>query len=89
MELEITRPVKVQAKTLKVYLKVCDQFYATLYDQHGACLKEYEGYVPGFMPGKHYGVYVDLHIDIDSGQITNWEVPSASDMQEFITGGGY
>ena len=27
------------------------------------------------MPGKHYGDYVMLHIDIKSGNIVNWQPP--------------
>ena len=84
MELEINRPVMVQAKTLKVNLKVCDEFTARLVDQDGLPLKEYKGYVPHFMPGEHFGDYVILDIDIDTGKITNWRVPPAEEMQEFI-----
>jgi hypothetical protein len=86
MELKISKPVKVQAKTLKLNIKVRDEFSARLLDQDGVILKDYEGYVPSFMPGPHYGDYLILDIDIDSGHITNWEVPSVGDMQDFILG---
>lgn len=49
-------------------------------------MKDYEGYVPDFMPGKHYGDYVYLDIDIDTGKILNWEVPSAESLQKFVDG---
>lgn len=84
MEINITKPVKVNAKTLKLHMKVCDQFEANLVDQDGETLKEYEGYVPGFMPGPHYGDYLVLDIDIDTGVITNWQKPTAEEIQEFI-----
>jgi len=34
--------------------------------------------------GEHYGDYIILDIDIDSGQITNWVTPSAESIQEWI-----
>ena len=87
MKIGITKPVEVEAKTLKIYLKVCDNFTATLHDQDGVELKYYEGYVPSFMPGQHYGNYVDLVIDIDTGQILNWKPPTEEELQDFINGG--
>lgn len=86
MEINITKPVKVNAKTLKLHMKVRDQFEADLVDQDGETLKEYEGYVPEFMPGEHYGDYLILDIDIDTGVIKNWKAPSAEQVQEFISG---
>jgi hypothetical protein len=86
MEINMTKPVVVQAKTLKIHLKVRDEFSCTVEDQSGDTLKEYEGYVPGIMPGDHYGDYVILDIDIDSGQITNWKSLTAEEMEEFING---
>lgn len=88
MELEIKKSVKIQAKTLKIMAKCSDLFAATLHDQDGEILKEYDGYVPTFMPGQHYGDYVILNIDIDTGQILNWKVPTAQSIQEFIEGSG-
>jgi len=84
MEVEIKLTTKVQAKTLKMHLKVCDEFYAKLLDQDGIVLRNYEGYVPGFMPGQHHGDYVMLDIDIDTGEILNWKQPTAQQMAEFI-----
>lgn len=85
MEIEATETVKVNAKTLKLHLKVCDRFTATLESESGRTLKDHDdGYVPSFMPGEHYGDYVILDIDIDTGQITNWKVPSAVEIQEWI-----
>jgi len=85
MEINMTKKVPVQAKTLKVCVKVTDRFAATLVDQDGAAIHEFEDcYVPGFMPGNHYGDYLMLDIDIDSGQITNWKTPSAEQIQEAI-----
>jgi hypothetical protein len=85
MELEIKRPQTVNAKTLKIHLKVTDQFSAQLKsDKNETIHNQEEGYVPDFMPGEHYGDYVILDIDIDSGLITNWKKVTAQQIQEWI-----
>lgn len=86
MKINQFKKVQVDAKTLKVYLKVCDMFSANLESADGECLKEYEGYVPSFMPGTHYGDYVILDIDIDSGKILNWLPPTQEQLEAFIKG---
>jgi hypothetical protein len=85
MKIGITKPVEVEAKELRLYCKVCDRFAASLHDQNGESLHDQEdGYVPGFMPGEHFGDYLILNIDIDTGQITNWQQPTAEQLQIFI-----
>jgi len=85
MELEIKKPVKVQAKTISIYCKVCDNFTASIKDQDGETLFEQEdGYVWDIMPGDHYGDYLILDIDIDTGRINNWQKPDAADVMELI-----
>lgn len=86
MKINMTKPVEVEAKTLKIHIKVRDEFTASLVDQHGEELKDYEGYVPGFMPGDHYGDYLILDIDLDTGSITNWKKPDAEKIEKFISG---
>jgi hypothetical protein len=44
---------------------------------------EYNGYVPDFMPGDHFGDYVMLDIDIDTGKIVNWRKPSEAALAVF------
>jgi hypothetical protein len=83
-EINMTKPVKVQAKTLSIHMKVCDAFEARLLDQDGATLVDYEGYVPRFMPGEHYGDYLILEIEIDTGKIVNWKTPTARDLEQWI-----
>ena len=80
------KTVQVNAKKLSLCLKVSDRFTATLFDVDGAKLKDHDGYVPTFMPGDHYGDYVMLDIDIDTGVITNWKTPGADEIQSFIDG---
>jgi hypothetical protein len=33
----------------------------------------YDGYVPSFFPGEHFGDYVMLDIDPYTGKILNWK----------------
>lgn len=84
MEINALKTVKVDVKTIKVHIKVRDGFEGSLVDQDGAVIKDYEGYVPEFFPGPHYGDYLILDIDIDSGLITNWTAPTAAQLETFI-----
>ena len=84
MKIGIKKEVEVEAKELRIYTKVCDGFTASLHDQDGEEIKDYEGYVPDIMPGKHYGDYIILNIDLDTGKITNWVVPSKEDLELFM-----
>lgn len=84
-EITATKTVQVQAKTLKIHLKVSDQFTARLVDQDGETIFDQEdGYVPGFMPGEHYGDYVILDIDLDDGRITNWKKVKPEAIEEWV-----
>jgi hypothetical protein len=86
MKIGIKKEVEVEAKVLKIYMKVRDEFSANLMDQDDEVLKEYEGYVPEFMPGDHHGDYLILDIDIESGEILNWKKPSEDQIQKFVNG---
>lgn len=44
--------------------------------------REHDGYVPEWMPGNHYGDYIMLNIDVTTGKIVNWKVPTDSDLEE-------
>ena len=51
----------------------------------GKSFAEYDGYVPGWFPNPtqdHYGDYVELSIDIATGQILNWKRPSLGQLKE-------
>jgi hypothetical protein len=61
---------------LSITAKCSDLFSATLSDAAGQLGKDYSGYVPDWMPGEHYGDYVQLDIDPFTGQILNWKKPS-------------
>jgi hypothetical protein len=68
-------------------MKVSDRFEAAILDENGKKLGGQEdGYVPDFMPGEHYGDYVILNIDLDTGMVTNWTKPDAEQIEKFIAG---
>lgn len=78
--------VDVEPKTLRIYLKVTDCFAFELVDTAGKTIAEQDdGYVPGFVPGD-YGDYVDLKIDVTTGQIMNWPEPElfTEQLQSFL-----
>lgn len=85
MEINATKTVKVNAKKLTIHMKVRDEFNCELFDSEGVSLKDYEGYVPSFMPGQHYGDYLILDIDIDTGKILNWKEITQEDIERFIS----
>lgn len=85
MEISKKETVNINAKTLKIHLKVRDRFTASLVSDSGNIIyNQLDGYVPDFMPDDHFGDYVILDIDIDTGQITNWTQPYASEIEEWI-----
>ena len=81
----IQKTVEVQAKEIQLYLKVRDEFTASIVDAEGAaiCTQE-DGYAPSLMPGEHYGDYVILNIDLETGVVTNWVKPSPQEVMDFI-----
>jgi len=65
---------------LHVQAKCSDMFSCTL--TNGDKSVDYHGYVPSWMPGNHYGDYVSLEIDADTGHILNWKSVSFEDVTE-------
>lgn len=87
MEISQTKTVPVVAKTLAIHMKVRDRFQAVILDENGKELGgQDDGYVPDFMPGVHYGDYVILNIDLDTGVVTNWQPPTPGQIEKFIAG---
>jgi len=72
--------MKKPVRTLKLCLKVVDNFSAELVVD-GKVVATHDNYVPEFMPENHYGDYVELDIDIDTGQIRNWKRPTKAELK--------
>jgi hypothetical protein len=73
-------------RIMTMTVKCSDMFYCDIKDGDKYLVEGYEGYVPDFMPDEHYGDYVVLDIDLDSGRIVNWRTDSAfkSDIKRFL-----
>lgn len=85
MEIEIKKKEIVNAKTLRIHTKIRDRFSASLVDgDENEIVCQTDGYVPDLMPGEHFGDYLLMDIDIETGKITNWEKPSAESLQKWI-----
>lgn len=80
VKVKIPVPSEVSVATMSLCLKVRDEFGAEFFDEQRKSLVSYEGYVPDFMPGEHYGDYVILDIDLETGRITNWKKPTAEQL---------
>ncbi len=63
--------------------KCSDLFSASLTDDKGQVVGEYDGYVPDFFPDEHYGDYVILDIEVETGRILNWRKPDKKDLEIF------
>lgn len=66
-------------KVIRINAKCSDMFNATLDDG-----REYDGYVPYFFPGQHYGDYVELNIELATGKILNWKAPTQAQLNEIF-----
>ena len=85
MEINQQKTVKVNAKTLRIHCKVSNRFTYAIDDEQGEEIHcQDDGYVPDFMPGEHYGDYVILDIDLDTGMVTNWTKPTAAQIEAAI-----
>jgi hypothetical protein len=66
---------------IKICGKTSDLFSANLIGNDGLPKGEpYDGYVPEFMPGDHYGDYVMMDIDVATGHILNWKTPTSKQL---------
>ncbi len=70
---------------MRICVKCSDRFTATFIDPKDKEVGEYEGYVPDFFPGEHYGDYVILDIDLATGRIVNWKRPTIAEIEKLIT----
>lgn len=69
-----------EIKTIEICAKCSDLFSMTSPESD----KDYDGYVPDFFPGQHYGDYVMLSIDVSTGAIVNWKKPSQATLKKLF-----
>ena len=79
--------IEVEDKTVEVTCihitaKCSDMCYAELIGPQSEIVAKHDGYVPALMPEEHYGDYVDIQIDLETGQIMNWKKPSREVIEE-------
>lgn len=84
MQINQQKTVQVDVTEIRLHMKVRDSFNSCLVDAQGEEVSEYEGYVPDFFPGNHYGDYLILNIDLETGQIKNWNKPTAEQLEKLI-----
>ena len=84
MEITHEKTGKINVKTIRVYAKTSDRFECKLLDERREVIGRYDGYVPDFFPEDHYGDYLILDIDLETGQITNWQRPTEEDLLKLL-----
>jgi hypothetical protein len=78
------KTIEVDAKVLKVHAKPCDSGGYELLDSDGDTIFDApDAYVPSFMPDGG-GDYIVLDIELDTGRILNWKVPTAKKIEDWI-----
>jgi len=80
--------VEVEARTLCLHIRVTDQLKTGLEDQYGNEIFSQNGELPDFVPGSFFGDYLVLRMNIDTGQVMNWEVPMPKQLQDWVNGEG-
>lgn len=88
MQINQRKTVQVDVTELHLGIKVRDGFAAQFKDAQGGEVGTFQGYVPDFFPGKHYGDYLILNIDLETGLIKNWNKPTAADIKKMIEADG-
>lgn len=78
MKIVVTEEKEIELKSVSIHVKVCDSGHYSLLDANDRELATRQDYVPSFFPGEHYGDYLMLNIDIDTGMILNWKKPNPS-----------
>ena len=66
----------VDVNRIYINAKCSDLCFAQLKDGEGKVIAEHNGYVPALMPEMHFGDYVELEIDLETGTILNWKRPT-------------
>jgi len=67
-------------KTLMVCGKTSDQCGIQFIDDKGKQVGSRDSYVPKYFPEEHYGDYLELEIDVETGVILNWKTPTQKEL---------
>lgn len=74
---------EVDIKVVTIQTKSCDKNSITFYDADKNVIADIdECYVPSFIPDG--GDYINLIIDIETGQILNWKQIKPTQIEQFI-----
>lgn len=67
--------------TIKIVAKCSDNCHIKYVNEKQEIVAQGHDYVPDFMPEEHYGDYVELDIDIATGQVLNWKKPTQAQIK--------
>lgn len=83
IEIDVVMPAKVKVQFVRVHMKIRDEGTYILLDQDKKQIVEIDNcYVPSdIIPGSSDD-YIDIIIDIETGQIVNWKKPSPREIKE-------
>ena len=72
------------AKVTSIFVtaKCSDLCNVQFFNEDGTKVGESNGYVPDFMPEEHWGDYVELEIEVATGKILNWKVPTQKELKD-------
>lgn len=76
-------------KVLHISAKCSDLCFVRLVED-SKTIGEHDGYVPNWFPNpneEHFGDYVQLQIDVKTGQILNWKQPSQAALKATFAAG--
>ena len=69
-------------KTIFITAKCSDCCNVDFFNEEGTKVGNRDDYVPDWMPEEHYGDYVELEIEIATGKILNWKVPTQKELKD-------
>jgi len=67
--------------TIRMCAKTVDQCNIKYLDEDENFVGERDDYVPDYFPNEHYGDYVEFDIDVATGKILNWVVPTQAEIK--------
>lgn len=70
-----------KVKSIFVTAKCSDACHISFMDENEKVIGERDDYVPDFMPEEHYGDYIELEIEVETGQILNWKKPTQKQLK--------